>query len=150
MSFKVTSLTLGWSYLVIAVPMKQSWIERVNAFYESIRIMTSSNGNIFRVIGPSWGEPLVNSGFPSQRTVTRSFDIFFDLCIKKRLSKQSRRRWFETPSLSLWRYVNVTKTKQSSRYPCENIMGYTVKDEMSTSKWNISSKDVGSVGCDLM
>ena len=96
MSFKVTSLTLGWSYLVIAVPMKQSWIERVNAFYESIRIMTSSNGNIFRVIGPSWGEPLVNSGFPSQRTVTRSFDIFFDLCIKKRLSKQSRRRRFET------------------------------------------------------
>ena len=43
-------------------------------------------------------------GFPSQRPVTRSIDVFFDLRLKKRLSKQSRRRWFETPSRSLWRY----------------------------------------------
>ena len=34
--------------------------------------------------------------FPSQRPVTRSFDIFFDLRLYKRLSKQSRRRLFET------------------------------------------------------
>ena len=40
--------------------------------------MTLSNGNIFR--GP--GE------FPAQRPVTRSFDVFFDLCPNKRLSKQ--------------------------------------------------------------
>ena len=32
--------------------------------------------------------------FPSQRPVTRSFDVFFDLWLNKRLSKQSRRRWF--------------------------------------------------------
>ena len=30
--------------------------------------------------------------FPSQRPVTRSFDVFFDLRLNKRLSKQSRRR----------------------------------------------------------
>ena len=38
--------------------------------------------------------------------VTRSFDVFFDLCLSKRLSKESRRRWFETPSRSLWRHCN--------------------------------------------
>ena len=45
--------------------------------------------------------------FPSQRPVTRSFDVFFDLCLNKRLSKQSWGWWFETPSHSLWRHCNV-------------------------------------------
>ena len=44
--------------------------------------------------------------FPSQRPVTRSFVVFFDLRLNKRLSKQSRRRWFETQSSSLWRHCN--------------------------------------------
>ena len=42
------------------------------------------------------GNPPVTGGFPAQRTVTRNFDVFFDLRLDKRLSKQSRRRWFET------------------------------------------------------
>ena len=46
----------------------------------SIPIMTPSNGNIFRVTGPLWGE--TTGGFPSQRPVTRSFDVFFDLLEK--------------------------------------------------------------------
>ena len=45
---------------------------------------------------------------PSQRTVTRSFDVFFDLRLNKRLSKHSRRRWFETPSCLLWRQCYVS------------------------------------------
>ena len=49
----------------------------------------------------------VTSEFPSQKPVTRSFGVFFDLRQNKRLSKQSRRRWFETPSRSLWRHCNV-------------------------------------------
>ena len=44
--------------------------------------MTSSNGNIF-------------------------FDVFFDLRLNKRLSKQPLRRWFETPAWSLWRHRNA-------------------------------------------
>ena len=43
----------------------------------------------------------------SQGPVMRSFDVFFDLRLTKRLSKQSRRRWFETPLRSLWRHCNV-------------------------------------------
>ena len=44
--------------------------------------------------------------FPAQRPVTRSFDVFFDLCLNKRLSKQSWGWWFETPSRPLWRHRN--------------------------------------------
>ena len=52
------------------------------------------------------GNPLATSGFPSYRPVTRSFDLFFDLYLNKRLSKQSRHRWFEMSSRSLWCYCN--------------------------------------------
>ena len=49
----------------------------------------------------------VTGEFPSQRAVTQSFHVSFDLRLSKRLSKQSRRRWFETPWRSLWRHWNV-------------------------------------------
>ena len=48
--------------------------------------MTSSNGNISRVTGPLCGE--FTGQFASQKPVTRSFDVFFDLSLNKRLSKQ--------------------------------------------------------------
>ena len=43
----------------------------------------------------------------TQRPVTRSFDVFFDLCLNKRLRKPSGRRWFQMPSCSLWRHCDV-------------------------------------------
>ena len=43
---------------------------------------------------------------PSQRPVTRSFHVFFDLRLNKRLSHRTRRWWFETPSRALWRHYN--------------------------------------------
>ena len=103
---------------------------------------TSSNGNIFHITGPLWGEPSVTAGivlwmhpandrwcynvtpsligwahsqndnctgrFPSQRPVMWSFDVFFDLRLNKRLSKQSRHRWFETPLSSFWRHSDTS------------------------------------------
>ena len=54
------------------------------------------------------GNSPVTGEFSTQRWVTRSFDIFFDLRPNKRLSKPSRRRRFETPSRSSWRHCNVT------------------------------------------
>ena len=50
------------------------------------------------------GNSLVTGEFPSQRPVTRSFDIFFDVGLNRRLSNQSKGWWFETPSRSLWRH----------------------------------------------
>ena len=68
--------------------------------------MTSSNGNIFRVTGPLCGEFTGPGEFPAQRPVTRSFDVFLDLRLNKRLSRQPWGWWFETPSWSLWRHRN--------------------------------------------
>ena len=53
------------------------------------------------------GNSPVTDEFPSKRPVTRSFDVFFDLCRNKPMSKQSWGWWFETPSCPLWRHYNV-------------------------------------------
>ena len=54
---------------------------------------------------PFVGSPVAGE-FPSQRSVIRSFDVFFDLYLNKWLSKQSWGWWFETPSCPLWRDSN--------------------------------------------
>ena len=69
-------------------------------------IMTSSNWNIFRVTGHLCGEFTGDRWIPAQRPVTRSFDVFFDLRLYKRLSKQSWGWWFETSSRPLRRHSN--------------------------------------------
>ena len=48
----------------------------------------------------------ITGEFPSQRPVTRSFNVFFHL----RLNKQSRRRWLKTPPHLLWRHCNYSLT----------------------------------------
>ena len=55
---------------------------------------------------PKWDgiKDIPSGGFPAQRPVARSFDVFFDLRLNKRLSKHSRRRLFETLSRPLWRH----------------------------------------------
>ena len=52
------------------------------------------------------GNSPVTGEFPSARPVTRSFHVFFDLRLNKRLTKHSWGWWFETPSRSLWRHCN--------------------------------------------
>ena len=44
--------------------------------------------------------------FPSQRSVTRSFDVFFLVRLNKRLSKLTICWWFGTPWRTLWRHCN--------------------------------------------
>ena len=53
------------------------------------------------------GNSPVTGKFPTQRPVTRSFDVFFDLRPNKRLSKHWWGWWFETPSRPLWRHCNA-------------------------------------------
>ena len=52
------------------------------------------------------GIPRLPGGFPSQRPVARSFDVFFNQRLNKRLIKRSRHRWFKPPSRLLWRRCN--------------------------------------------
>ena len=49
----------------------------------------------------------IHRWIPPQRLVTQSFDVFCELCLNKRFSKHSKRRWFQAPSRSLWRHCNV-------------------------------------------
>ena len=74
-----------------------------------ITMMTSSNGNIFRVTGHLCREFTGPGEFPTQRPVTRSFDVYFHLRPDKRLSKQSLGWWFETLSPPLLRHRNEEK-----------------------------------------
>ena len=61
--------------------------------------------------------------FPSQRAVTRCVDVFFDLCLNKRLRKQSRRRWFETPSLLSATHLSLPFKRC---FLCKHLLGNIV------------------------
>ena len=67
--------------------------------------MTSSFSALLAICA---GNSLVTGEFPTQRPVTQSFGVFFDLGLNERLSKQSWGWWFKTPSRSLWRHSNDT------------------------------------------
>ena len=109
-----------WSNSLIVVYLYDEYLyhhrERTNTDFDSdiyccnIRcktdckeMMTSSNGNIFRLTGHLCGE---FTGHRTQRPVTRSFDVFFDLRLNKRLSKQLQGWWFKTLPRLLWRHCN--------------------------------------------
>ena len=51
--------------------------------------MTSSNGNLSALLALCAGNSLVTGEFPSQRSVTRNFDVSLICALNKRLSKQS-------------------------------------------------------------
>ena len=84
--------------------------------------------------------------FPAQRPVTRSFDVLFDLRPNKRLGKQSRGWWTETPSSSLWRHRNGSWCKcldialwqelaQMTRLVWHNpVLNYTLNTDV---KWTV-------------
>ena len=63
-------------------------------------MMTSSSETFSALLALCAGNSPVTGEFPSQRPVTWSFGVFFNL----RLSKQCWGWWFETPSRSLWRH----------------------------------------------
>ena len=70
-------------------------------------MMTSSNGNIFRVTGHLCGEFTGERWIPRTKDGDAEFWRFFYLRLNNRLSKQSWGWWFETLSRPLWRHRNV-------------------------------------------
>ena len=83
------------------------------------------------------GNSPVTGEFPSQRPVTRRFDVFFDLHLNKRLNKPSRGRWFETPSSSLWRHGNIFlpafQARNQTGVAHENIRQYILRHLIVTA-----------------
>ena len=68
------------------------------------------------------GNSPVPGEFPTQKPVRRSFDVFFDLRLNKRLSKQWWGWWFETLSHPLWRHRNVMQICMQTRLALVQIM----------------------------
>ena len=76
-----------------------------------IIMMTSSNGNIFRVTGLLRREFTGHQWIP--RTKPSDAELwFFYLPVNQPLSKQWRRMWYETPLRSLWRQHKVSLIKR--------------------------------------
>ena len=101
-------ITDGVHYVIRATSVSKS----LKFVYTYIRkcIMTSSNGSICRITGLLCGELTGHVWIPRTKANEVEFEVFFDLRLNKRLSKQSRRRSFETPSYSSWRHCNVTSS----------------------------------------
>ena len=78
---------------------------RIKSIIKSM--MTSWNGNISALLAFCAGNSSVTCECPAQRPVRRRFDVFLDLRLNKRFSKQWRRWWFQTPSCSSWRHCNA-------------------------------------------
>ena len=85
-----------------------AYITTVRAVWDEPDIMmTSSNGIISTLQAICVGNSPVTWQFPAQRPVTRRFDVFFDLRLNKRLSKQWWGWQFEMPSCSLWHHCSA-------------------------------------------
>ena len=75
--------------------------------WQTSTMMTSSNGNIFRVTGHLCGEFTGPRWIPRTKASDAELGVFFDLRLNKIFSKQSWGWWFETPSRPLWRHRNA-------------------------------------------
>ena len=70
-------------------------------------MMTSWNGNIFRVTGHLCGEFTSHRWIPRTKASKAELWCFFDIRLNKRVSKQSWGWWFETPARPLWHHNNA-------------------------------------------
>ena len=113
----------NWNWKWRTVGLENICEECSNSFLEDVRPGEPGDWKKCRLWFISWwrhqmgtfsallalyaGNLLVPGQFSAQRSVTRGFDIFFDPCLNKQLSKQSWGWWFETLSCPLWRHCNV-------------------------------------------
>ena len=77
----------------------------IEATWQVLIMMTSSE-TFSALLVICAGNLPVPGEFPTQRPVTRSFYVFFDLRPNKRLRKHRWGWWFETPLCPLWRHCN--------------------------------------------
>ena len=87
------------------------------------------------------GNSPVTGEFPAQGPVTRSFGVFFDQQLNKRLRKQWRGWRFETPWRPLWRHCNAdvhcwTHHKDTPRTETKPQQ-YKTQQNYAHIKWDI-------------
>ena len=101
--------TLGSNLIHVS---RKALEEQAGFFCESCMLLLASAwwrhqmGTFSALLAICAGNSPVPGEFPTQRPVTRSFEIFFDLRLNKWLSKQWWGWWFETLSRPLWRHRN--------------------------------------------
>ena len=96
---RITDLSTHWLFVWLPHNIKTKFI--ILATTKAVQQLL-----VFRVTGHLCGEFTGPGEFPAQRTVTQSFDVFFDLRLNKRLSVQSWGWWLETQSHPLCRQCN--------------------------------------------
>ena len=96
------------------------------------------------------GNSPVTGEFPSQRPVTQSFDVFFDLRLKNRFSKQPRRQWFEMLSGPLWRHCNDVAQLQTKMVPINLIWSESAQWLLSYGAHNIPGALITPMGMPIM
>ena len=106
---KQNQVHMSWAFCIL------TWWRHQMETFSALLALCAGNS-------PASGE------FPAQRPVTRSFDVFFDLCLNKRLRKQSWGWWFETLSLPLWRQCNeLGSSTESMLLVMKMILRYDTK-----------------------
>ena len=135
-------------------------------------MITLSNGTISALLALLRGIHRSPVDSPHNGQWRRALMFFFYLRLNKRLSKQWRPRWFETPSRSLWRHCNVpchpqgviASTYSTMLKSTDDIIrkylfispkisarqGLNYYHKIATRLhvwWNISTKYIGEIHC---
>ena len=92
----LTNMIKRQDILLLWITIGSWWRHQMETFSPLLSICAGNS--------PASGE------FPAQTPVTRSFEVFFDLSLNKRLRKQSWGWWFETLSRPLLRHCNYLLT----------------------------------------
>ena len=83
-------------------------------------------------ISKTHGDVIKWKNFPRYWPHTRSFDVFVDVPLHKRLGKQSICWWFETPLCSLWRHHNAGNKPTTVPWPDPYITSCYIDIKMCT------------------
>ena len=103
-------------------------------------MMPSSNVNIFRVTAPCEKNPPVIGGFPSQRPVKHALDVFFDLRLNQRLSKQSRSAHYDV----------IYNGSMPSQYLYQRwLVNWKLSKHNAVMQWNLNERNLHSRKCIL-
>ena len=103
-------------------PWQMTSTEEIFLYHDLIRdMMTSSNGNIFRITGLLCGEFTGQRWIP--RTKASDAELWCFVRLNKPWSKQSWGWWFETPKHPLWRHCN------ESRFPFKQVFSMEYPDD---------------------
>ena len=121
-----------WDRLCATQSVVSWWRHQMEAFSALLAICAGNS--------PGTGE------FPTQRPVTRSFDVFVDLRLNKRLSKPWWGWWFETLSRPLWRHRNVIRYLLRSDAVCNVIHGLAWNFALGASLWLHRRKSWNIIG----